>query len=133
MATNSYIAVKHGEQCKTIYCHNDGYPDYMYPMLRDWYGTKERAESLVEFGDASFIDKRLVPSLGSGHCFGRPEEDVSIFYHRDRGEDWNHNKPRFYSKQEVVQQMYYAYIFEEDNQWHIYIKGTEASDYSIFG
>ena len=133
MSTNSYIAVKQGEQYKTIYCHNDGYPNYMYPMLRDWYGTRERAESLVEFGDASFIAQRMIPSLCSGHCFDKPEEDVCIFYHRDRGESWEHNRPNFYSKREVLQHQYYSYIFEDDNQWHVYIHGEEARDYSMFG
>ena len=93
MATNSIIAVKVNDDYKSIYVHNDGYPEYMYPMLRDWYSTKEKAEALVNLGDASFIAKRLEPSKNSNHHFDHPEDDVCIFYHRDRGELWRHNAP----------------------------------------
>ena len=59
MATNSIIAVKVNDDYKSIYVHNDGYFDYMYPMLDTWYNSQERAEALVNLGDASFIAKRL--------------------------------------------------------------------------
>ena len=114
MSTNSVIAVKTEKGYKTIYCHNDGYFDYMYPMLDTWYNSQERAEALVSLGDASFIAKRMVPSLASGHSFDNPEEDVCIFYHRDRGEPWSHNEPVFcLTKAEVLAMQYYAYIFED--------------------
>ncbi len=130
MSTNSTIAVKTERgPYKAIYCHNDGYPEYMYPMLRDWYGTQERAEALVDLGDASFIAKRLVPSQGSNHHFDHPEEDVSIFYHRDRGENYNVS---FYSNMvAATSSQYYTYIFE-DGAWYVYIHGVEAEDYSKF-
>jgi hypothetical protein len=128
MATNSIIAVKVDEDYKTIYCHNDGYPSYMYPMLRDWYGTQERAEALVSFGDASFVAKRLVPSQGSNHHFNHPEKDVCIFYHRDRGEPRYQVAPCLMSKEEALSCQYYVYIFE-DGEWHVYLGGEEAVDY----
>ena len=132
MSTNSTVAVKVGDHYKAIYCHNDGYPEYMYPMLRDWYGTQERAEALVNLGDASFIAKRLTPSQDSNHHFDHPEEDVSIFYHRDRGELWRHNAPTIGSKEETLSSQYYTYIFE-DGAWHAYIGRQEVEDYSDFG
>lgn len=129
MSTNATIAIKTDNGYEAIYVHNDGYPEYMYPMLRDWYGTQERAEALVDFGDASFIAKRLVPSQDSNHHFEHPEEDVCIFYHRDRGEDW---RAGFYSNKEgVLSSQYYVYIFE-DGAWHVYINKREAEDYSEF-
>jgi hypothetical protein len=129
MSTNSNIAVKTAKGYKTIYCHHDGYPSYMYPMLRDWYGTQERAEALVSFGDASVIDKRLVPSPGSIHCFNSREEGVCVFYNRDRGED-------FYitiydTKEELLRSQFYVYVFE-DGCWRAYLDGQEADDYSSF-
>lgn len=129
MSTNSTIAVKTDSGYKAIYCHWDGYPSYMYPLLRDWYGTPERAEALVSFGDASSIDKRLVPSQDSGHSFNRPENDVCVFYHRDRGEPWHQNEPTFYlTKGEVLKSQYYTYIFE-DNMWRAYQGGVEVDSY----
>lgn len=128
MSTNSAIAVKTFEGYKTIYCHWDGYPGYMYPMLRDWYGTEERANALVALGDASSINKRLVPSQDSGHSFDHPEEDVCVFYHRDRGEPCADCKPALMTKERVLSLQYYVYIFE-DGTWHVYIGGEEAEDY----
>lgn len=132
MGTPATIAIKTDTGYKAIYCHWDGYPSYMYPLLRDWYGTQERAEALVSFGDASSIHKRLVPSQDSGHSFDKPEEDVCVFYHRDRGEPWTQNEPEFcLTKEEVLSSQYYTYIFE-DGAWHVYIHGQEAEDYSKF-
>ena len=127
MSTNSTIAVKIKEDYKAIYCHNDGYFSYMYPMLDTWYNSQERAEALVNLGDASFIAKRLCPSQDSNHHFDHPEKDVCIFYHRDRGELWRHNAPAIMSKEEVVHS-YHAYIFE-DGMWHAYKGGVEVDSY----
>lgn len=128
MSTNSTIAVKTDKGYEAIYCHWDGYPSYMYPMLRDWYGTQERAEALVGYGDASFIAKRLEPSVGSGHCFEKPEEDVCVFYCRDRGEEWH--GVCYETKREVLSSQYYVYIFYPDeNLWRAYEGGKEVDSY----
>jgi hypothetical protein len=128
MSTNSTVAVKTDTGYKSVYVHWDGYFSYMYPMLSENYGSQERAEALVSFGDASFIDKRIMPSQGSGHSFANPEEDVCIFYHRDRGESWEHNKPKVRTKEEVLKTQYYVYIFE-DGQWKAYQGGVEVDSY----
>ena len=129
MSTNSTVAVKTEKGYKAIYVHNDGYFDYMYPMLDTWYNSQERAEALVNLGDASFIAKRLCPSKDSNHSFDTPEEDVSIFYHRDRGEPWQQNKPNLYkAKGEVLKTQYYTYIFEDD-KWEAYQGGAEVDSY----
>ena len=130
MSTNANIAVKTSKGYETIYCHNDGYPSYMFPMLRDYYGTQERAEALVSFGDASVIDKRLVPSQDSGHCFNNREEDVCVFYNRDRGEDYS--KTVYETKEQLLKAQFYTYIYE-DGQWRVYLLGKEAHNYASFG
>lgn len=129
MATNCTIAIETEKGYESIYCHWDGYPEYMYPMLRDWYATQERAEALIGFGDASVIAKRLTPSQDSNHSFDNPEDDVCVFYHRDRDESYC---TAFHSnKWGVLCSQYYTYIFE-DGSWHVYIDGQEAEDYSVF-
>ncbi len=130
MSTHSNISIKTEKGYETIYCHHNGYPSYMYPMLRDWYGTEERVKALIAFGDASSIDKRLVPSQNSEHSFDHPEDDVCVFYHRDRGESWKDNAPAIFNKEEAVH-CYNSYVFE-DGAWHVYINGQEAEDYSVF-
>lgn len=132
MATNCFVACHTEDGYQAIYVHNDGYPDHMFPLLRDWYGTQERAESLVKLGDASFLDKRLVPSVDSGHSFATPEEDVCIFYHRDRGEPWLHNAPRLYLiKNQMFGDQYYVYIFE-NGKWTFFIDGKEVPADEIY-
>jgi hypothetical protein len=128
MSTTSTVAVKTDKGYESIYVHWDGYFSYMYPMLSENYASWERATALVSFGDASFIDKRIMPSVGSNHSFDNPEEDVCIFYHRDRGESWEHNKPKVRTKEEVLKTQYYVYIFE-DGQWKAYEGGVEVSSY----
>ena len=126
MSTNSYVAVKTDKGYDAIYVHNDGYFDYMYPMLDTWYNSPERAQALVGFGDASFITKRIMPSKDSNHHFDHPEEDVCVFYHRDRGEELNIF--HCYRKNELFKRQYYVYIFE-DNMWRAYQGGVEVDSY----
>ena len=129
MSTNSTIAVKTDKGYKSIYCHHDGYFSGMYPMLDTWYNSQERAEALVSFGDASYIDKRIVPSQDSGHSFDHPEEGVCVFYHRDRSEPWHQTEPVFHlTKEEMFRQQYYVYIFE-DGLWRAYENGMEVDSY----
>lgn len=118
MSTHCGIAIKSGETYLTIYCHNDGYPSYMLPMLQKNYNSLELANKLVSLGDASFIDKKLEPTPYSGHKFGTPEPEVSVFYHRDRGDAWHSCQPACYTKKELLRQDFeYIYVFEEGTGW----------------
>lgn len=126
MSTNATVAIKTDEGYEAIYVHHDGYFSYMYPMLSENYASWERATALISFGDASSIDKRIMPSVGSNHHFEHPEEDVCVFYHRDRGEEF---RAAFYSnKSGVLHSQYYVYIFE-DGQWRAYQGGKEVDSY----
>jgi hypothetical protein len=122
MSTNSRIAVRTEEGYKTIYCHYDGYPEYMYPTLLDNYNTEEKALALVALGDASSVGEKLEPTQDY-HSFDLPEEGVCVFYHRDRDEDWEFCKPRiFQTKEKIFEIEYYVYIFE-DSKWTCYEDG----------
>lgn len=127
MSTNASIAVKTNNGYKTIYCHWDGYPSYMMPMLQNNYNTEELAIALVDYGDASSISEKLLPTEMS-HSFDRPQENVCVFYHRDRGEPWECTAPCMYSKEEVLGTQYFVYIFE-DGEWHAYENRKEIFGY----
>ena len=43
MSTNAGIALRSGDTYQTIYCHWDGYPKYMLPMLQNNYNSVELA------------------------------------------------------------------------------------------
>lgn len=126
MSTNSGIALRQGDTYLTIYCHWDGHPKTMLPILRENYNSFDLANKLISHGDASSIDKKLEPTPGVAHTFMMPEKDVCVFYHRDRGDDWFSCQPTCYIKKELFKQpaFEYVYIFE-DEEWHTYKRNGE--------
>lgn len=87
MSTRSFI-------CKSlpnntivgVYCHYDGYPSGVGATLANHYTTDERVEALLNLGSISQLHPRLVPDLGDTHTFEKPAKNVTVAYHRDRGE-----------------------------------------------
>ena len=98
MGTRSRIAVMHGDICKSVYCHYDGYLDGVGETLLEHYDSA-RANELVALGDLSTIGE----VIGEEHPFSPfdlPPElagmsltdfnarfgNMCTFYGRDRGE-----------------------------------------------
>ena len=126
MSTNSGIALRQGDTYTTIYCHWDGYPKSMLPMLRNNYNSFELANKLVSMGDASSIEKKLEPDPSEPHTFMYPQEDVCVFYHRDRGDDWLHCQPACYTKSELFKQSSFEFVYVfEDGTWNCYKNGRK--------
>jgi hypothetical protein len=69
MGTRSRVAVMHGDVCKSVYCHYDGYLDYTGRILFEHYDST-RANLLVALGDNSGV---------------KPTIEEMNFY-KDRGE-----------------------------------------------
>jgi hypothetical protein len=98
MGTRSRIAVMHGDVCKSVYCHYDGYLDGVGKTLLNHYDSS-KANQMVALGDLS----SLRPEIGEAHPFspfdlppelaGMSLTDYNVqfgnmctFYGRDRGE-----------------------------------------------
>ena len=101
MGTRSRIGVMHGNVCKSVYCHWDGYLEHNGRILQEHYDSA-RANHLVALGDIS----SLGPVLGQAHPFSKlditdtdADRDAKLalmelaqsegwctFYGRDRGE-----------------------------------------------
>ena len=93
MGTRSRIAVMHGDVCKSVYCHWDGYLEHNGEILQQYYDSA-KANQLVALGDLS----SLKPQIGEEHPFSQFEVEMSTdeydakygdmctFYGRDRGE-----------------------------------------------
>jgi hypothetical protein len=87
MSTRSFI-------CKSlpnntvvgVYCHFDGYPSGVGATLSTHYTTTPRVDALLSLGSISQLKPRLVPDLGVTHTFDNPAANVTVAYHRDRGE-----------------------------------------------
>jgi hypothetical protein len=94
MGTRSRIGVMHGDKCKSVYCHWDGYLSHNGRILQEHYDSA-KANHLVSLGDMS----SLRPEIGEKHAFSYHElpgneveafkaltENWCTFYNRDRGE-----------------------------------------------
>ena len=97
MGTRSRIGVMHGDVCKSVYCHWDGYLEHNGRILQEHYGSDQspKANHLVALGDISSLGKEI----GEKHAFSQFElraeevqaykeltENWTTFYGRDRGE-----------------------------------------------
>ena len=85
MGTRSAIGYKTPEgKIRAKYSHYDGYPAYTGAMLVEHYTQARKIAQMVELGDQSFLEKEIFPT--GDHSFNAPQEGVTIFYGRDRGE-----------------------------------------------
>ena len=88
MATRSTIAVEHNDgTISSVYSHWNGYPSWNGKVLIDNYNSLAIAEKLVALGSISSLAERLEPTHEEVHTFDNPVKGVTVFYHRDRGEE----------------------------------------------
>ena len=73
MGTRSRVAVMHGDVCKSVYCHYDGYLDYTGRILQARYDST-LANALIARGDNSGVKETLEDM---NFYSDRGEEDVS--------------------------------------------------------
>jgi hypothetical protein len=85
MATRSNIGIVNLDKSITgIYCHYDGYPEYVGKMLLNHYNNDDIVNGLMNLGDLSSLSEKLYST--DFHTFDEPEEGVCISYGRDRGD-----------------------------------------------
>lgn len=121
MSTNSGIALRQGETFQTIYCHWNGHPKDMLPVLRENYNSFDLVNRLISMGDASIIEKKIDPDSSLPHTFNNYQDDVCVFYHRDRGDDWFSCRSVCYTWKELFKQPAFEYIYIfEDGTWNAY-------------
>ena len=124
MSTRSEIAILNNDGTVTaIYCHWDGYVENNGIILSEHYKEIEKVKELIKNGDLSSLNKNIEPNKDSEHSFERPQKDVCVYYHRDRGEEWDYTKPKTYQN---ILEMYkdskniwaeYLYIYIV-NEWY---------------
>ena len=73
MGTRSRVGVMHGDKCKSVYCHYDGYLDYTGELLHKYYNPVA-ANALVARGDNSGVQETVDEM---NFYTDRGEEDVS--------------------------------------------------------
>lgn len=136
MGTRSSIGVMQQDgSVKSIYCHWDGYYSHVGKMLYKHYNTEEKANAVVALGGLSSLYENLTPLpeakpnytprgeqprtiLAKDHSFDTPQENVTVAYHRDRGEKLSINKfsdLKSYNRSGDFQGYDYLY---KDGAWH---------------
>lgn len=122
MSTRSAIGIKNEKgQIKAVYCHNDGYPEHNGRILVSHYNTIEKVKELLALGDLSSLGERVNPNKYEEHSFDNRVRDITVAYHRDRGEGLIKAKT-FNNVGEVIAYFdwsSYIYIFE-DGEWYVY-------------
>ena len=137
MGTRSAIGYKTPEgKVRAKYSHYDGYPAYTGAVLQEHYQEARKIAQMVELGDQSFIAPNVFPK--GEHSFSKPEEDVIVFYGRDRGEP-NTEAQEFDTVQEFVD--YYTsagceyFYLHTANGWIVHDRygvGKDANGYPVF-
>ncbi len=85
MGTRSRVGVMHGDKCKSIYVHWDGYLDGVGKTLFQHYDSA-KANHLVALGDVSSLDRNVEIPEGVEHTLDNPVKGITSFYGRDRGD-----------------------------------------------
>jgi hypothetical protein len=121
MATRSRIGIENENgRVESIYCHWDGYPDNNGKMLARHYTDVKKIKSLIALGDISILNENVVPADGVSHSFESPADNVTVAYHRDRGEEFRkpreNNSIEEFSRSDVEE---YGYVFTRDEEWKV--------------
>jgi hypothetical protein len=91
MATRSMIGKLNANGTVTaIYCHWDGYPEYVGTMLKESWSDESNVDQLMALGNLSILGREI----GVKHPFdriatsdwGEKYEHMCLAYGRDRGE-----------------------------------------------
>ena len=137
MSTRSRIGIlKDNGSIESIYCHLDGYPEWVGKKLYRYYNNPERIKNLIKLGDISHLENNLEPNPEMEHKFGHDTEqkNVVVAYHRDRNEDWKFVKPLFskdikeFEKFCLDSDQEFAYLYDEKNSKFLWSKIPWSSD-----
>jgi hypothetical protein len=139
MGTRAAIGYKTPEgKIRAKYSHYDGYVVGAGRTLQEHYQQARKIAQMVELGDQSYMAEEIFPMPGSGHSFDTPEEGVTVFYGRDRGET-RVDAQEFDTVQEMVE--YYTdsgceyFYLHTAAGWIVhdrYNVGNDANGFPIF-
>ena len=120
MATRARIGIENANgSIFSSYHHWDGYPAGLGFNLISHWDDADKLREAISLGDASNWGKRIAP-VGE-HSFAAPEENVNVYYGRDRGED-NVGPVTFDSMDQFIEEYNcageeYAYVLHLDGTW----------------
>lgn len=120
MATRSNIGILYEDgSVRMSYSHWDGYPSVKGRMLLTHYTCPEKIENLIDLGASSTLEAEIIPK-GKQHSYNFPEPNVTVFYHRDRKEDWDHCAPLAFKDVEEAKRNMEEYLYLWDGEKWLY-------------
>ena len=129
MSTRSAIGVMHGNNCKAIYCHSDGYLSYVGKVLLENYDST-KANFLVAQGDCSMLGKEIGEKIDFNDRMVYDTDNIAKqcrFYKRDRDETGVDFKT-FFNDQELFAGIDAEYFYvNKDNVWYV----SEGAEWKV--
>ncbi|MDX8383510.1 MAG: hypothetical protein R8M45_05475 [Ghiorsea sp.] len=121
MSTNAFIIYEQSDGgFASIYSHWDGHPDTLGKTLVEHYDTNIKISRLISYGDVSELNDTL---------------DESVFYHRDKNEEWEDVEPMAFESVESaitnlteIANAEYFYVHKRDAGWVAYSCDWENDD-----
>lgn len=89
MSTNSLIGLMredNSKKARCIYCHWDGYPEYVGTILTAHYKSISKVEKLLGLGAISSLGEKVAPpeKFKTTHSFKTPAPHTTVAFYRDR-------------------------------------------------
>ena len=129
MSTRSAIGVMHGNNCKAIYSHSDGYLSYGGKVLLEHYDST-KANMLVAMGDMSMLGKEIGEKIDFNDRMVYDTDNIAKqcrFYKRDRDES-NVDFKTYFNDQELFAGIDAEYFYVmKDNVWYV----SEGSEWKV--
>ena len=92
-------------------------------LLQENYLDREKVEKLISLGNISSLAPEVDIPEGSIHSYDTPEPNVTVAYHRDRGEDLKqpmvHQNREEFIRSDVEE---YGYLFTKEDDW-LFVNG----------
>lgn len=120
MSTRSFICKEQPDgNYHGIYCHWDGYLTCNGAILLEHYSDEKKLDELLALGDISSLRENVYPDPALSHDFENSQDDVTVAYHRDRGEEIH--KAKTISLDDAKESWCeYMYVYGRDGKWKYY-------------
>ena len=126
MATHASITLKQKDgKYKSVYLHNDGYPDGAGEKLKNYYNTYDKVDQLLNLGNLSSLGKNPIddPKLWDMDYYfelaRRNSEKINYNCRTYKGRgDTDEDAIITDNLEDIIGNNDYDYLFE-DNKWYI--------------
>lgn len=127
MSTHAEVGIMHGDVCKSIYVHSDGYMEYVGKVLLEHYDST-KANFLVAQGDCSMLGKEIGEKIDFSQRLQYDDDNVAEqcrFYKRDRGDEGCEYKVT-HSIGELLDRVDASYVYiMKDGVWYVSVSGGD--------